>query len=329
MARRAGKTVAAVDLPVAAEVVRGRFLAFLKVECGLARNTLVAYGWDLKLLLGSLVESGVVVGGEAGGLEGVQPRMLSGHLARLKNERKMEASSVTRHLASMKVFFRWAVSNGLLVKDPTDILDRPTRWKNLPDVLSPAQVRKLLESPRPEPGKEAAEGAAALWMRDRALLELLYASGLRASEVAGIGVRDVVEGLGVVRVLGKGSKERLVPMGRPARAAVDAYLRMCRGGLVKGEGKDAGRLLLSRTGRPLERVAVWQIVKKHARLAGLADVHPHTLRHSFATHLLIGGADLRVVQEMLGHADIATTQIYTHVDKTRLKGVHKKYHPRG
>jgi integrase/recombinase XerD len=134
--------------------------------------------------------------------------------------------------------------------------------------------------------------------------------------------------LGALRVTGKGNKQRLVPMGTPARQALDEYLADCRPGLVRPGGKDKGRVLLSRTGRPLERVAVWQIVQKNARAAGLRSVHPHTLRHSFATHLLIGGADLRVVQELLGHADIATTQIYTHVDRSRLKSVHMKHHPR-
>jgi integrase/recombinase XerD len=199
-------------------------------------------------------------------------------------------------------------------------------------VLSPRQVRQIIEAPRPpnttEDEKQAKPGPP-LWLRDRAMLELMYACGLRASEVGAICTTDIHARLGTVLVNGKGGKQRLVPMGKPANAAVEAYLQQCRPMVVKPDARDKGRLLLSRTGRPLERVAVWQIVKKHAAAAGLKDAHPHTLRHSFATHLLIGGADLRVVQELLGHADIGTTQIYTHVDRSRLKSVHQKYHPRG
>lgn len=252
----------------------------------------------------------------------------------------MAASSVARHLATIKVYFRWLRAREMIDQNPADALDRPTRWKNLPGVMTPMQVKALLNAPKPiDPGAEPKSAQASaraisaqdrvLWLRDRALLELLYASGLRASEVAGVSKSDLIDTLGVVRVTGKGNKQRLVPMGEPAREAVRRYLTECRPVLRRAGGLDEGRLLLSRTGRPLERVAVWQIVTGHAKAAGLRDVHPHTLRHSFATHLLIGGADLRVVQELLGHADIATTQIYTHVDRSRLKSVHQKFHPRG
>jgi integrase/recombinase XerD len=206
-------------------------------------------------------------------------------------------------------------------------------------VLSPVQVGKLLEAANERTSERASEGkgkkrngeaerqSVPIWMRDRALLELLYASGLRASEVCSIGVNDVHVTLGVVRVTGKGNKQRLVPMGEPAKRAVAMYVERCRPLLDRLDGRSDGALLLSSTGRPLERVRVWQLVQHYAKIAGL-KVYPHMLRHSFATHLLIGGADLRVVQEMLGHADIATTQIYTHVDRTRLKQVHKQFHPR-
>ncbi|HYE63051.1 MAG TPA: site-specific tyrosine recombinase XerD [Phycisphaerales bacterium] len=299
------------------------FMGFLRVECGLSQNTLDAYGRDLYDLLMDMHEKGV------GELPAISSRHVSTHIAELKSKRLMEGSSVIRHLAAIKVFFRWALSTGLITKDPTEVLDRPTRWKKLPDVLSPKQVAALLAAPKPEsrpkmPGQEDVP----LWLRDKALLELLYASGLRASEVAGLTLNELHTTLGVVRVTGKGNKQRLVPMGAPAREAVERYLDECRPRLDRADGRDKGRVLLSRTGRPLERVAVWQIVKRCALEAGLRDVHPHTLRHSFATHLLIGGADLRVVQEMLGHADIATTQIYTHVDRSRLKQVHAKHHPR-
>jgi integrase/recombinase XerD len=160
------------------------------------------------------------------------------------------------------------------------------------------------------------------------MLELMYACGLRASEVCQVGDRDLIDSVRTLRVMGKGQRERLVPVGRPALDAVEQYRKQVRPSLVRPDGRDKGRLLLSRTGRPLERVAVWQIVRRWAEVAGVRGVHPHRLRHSFATHLLSGGADLRVVQELLGHADISTTQIYTHVDQRRLKSVHAKFHPR-
>ena len=189
-------------------------------------------------------------------------------------------------------------------------------------VLTPRQMRLLL-------GCAQSRVNGRLWLRDKAMLELMYAAGLRASEVASLGCDDFKEALGVLLVSGKGRKQRLVPFGRPAQAAVNDYLSELRPSLVRPDGRDGGRLLLSHTGRPLERVAVWQIVKRCAARAGLRNVHPHMLRHSFATHLLAGGADLRVVQEMLGHSDVATTQIYTHVDSDRLRDVIREHHPRG
>lgn len=306
------------DLPEGLRHAHGRFLTYLRVECGLLPNSLTAYGWDLRLALADLASAGVQE------LARVTPRNLTEHLAGLKSRRNMTGSSVIRHMASVRVFFRWAVAMGLVAKDPTTIFERPHRWKRLPDVLSPNQVRALLGAPG-----EDSDAGPPMHLRDRALLELLYSSGLRASEAAGVMLDDVREELGVLRVTGKGNKQRLVPMGVPAREALAAYAKECRPLLLRPDARDAGRLLLSRSGRPLERVAVWQIVKRAAIRAGLRDVHPHTLRHSFATHLLMGGADLRVVQEMLGHADIATTQVYTHVDRTRLKSVHARHHPRG
>jgi integrase/recombinase XerD len=269
-------------------------------------------------------------------LASISGRDLADHLAALRSEKNHQGSTVIRHLATLRVYFRWLVAVGKLADNPADILDRPTRWKKLPSLLSPRQVKSLIEAPRPEPEaptKKRGSPPPPLHLRDRALLELLYACGLRASESATLAVRDFHDTLGVVMVTGKGDKQRLVPVGKPAQAAVKEYLSQCRPLLVRPDGRDKGRLLLSRTGRPLERVAVWQLVKKHALAAGLLGpgrkVHPHVLRHSFATHLLAGGADLRVVQELLGHADIATTQIYTHVDSSRLKDVHARFHPRG
>lgn len=304
------------DLPTA----RRAFLTYLRVECGLSANTLEAYGRDLRDLLADLGTRGITAPGAVG------PRDLADHLAAMKIERGQASATIIRHHATLRVFFRWLVGEGAIEESPAAWLDRPTPWKRLPGVLSPNQMKKLLASPAPD---QHAPNQPALWLRDRALLELMYASGLRASEIGHVGVEDIYEKLGAVRVLGKGDKERLVPMGKPALASVGAYREGCRAALIRPDGRDKGRLFLSRTGRPLERVAVWQIVKRHASRAGLRNVHPHTLRHSFATHLLIGGADLRLVQELLGHADIATTQIYTHVDRSRLKEVHRIYHPRG
>ena len=301
------------------------YLTYIRVECGLSQNTIAAYSADLRDLFEDLVGQGTRT------IASISPRGLAAHIANLRKERKMSPASVARHLATIKTLFRWLRANGKVEINPADWLDQPTRWKKLPGVLSPAKVRALIEAPGPP--TDTADGDAGrlipLWLRDRALLELLYASGLRASELAGVRVRDLHEALAVVLVTGKGGKQRLVPVGDPAMNAIGEYLGRCRPRVLRTGGRDDGRLFLSRTGRPLERVAIWQIVKKHARAAGLHDVHPHTLRHSFATHMLIGGADLRIVQELLGHADVTTTQIYTHVDRSHLKQVHERFHPRG
>lgn len=340
--RRAAAEQAAPLPPDLARPLRA-FLTFARVECGLAANSLEAYQRDLHDLFTDLASRG------RSALSGIQARDLTDHLARLRSERNLAATSVIRHLATIRVFFRWAESTADLPRDadgrpinPADALDRPTRWKKLPGVLTPRQVKDLLAAPRPDPKSDP--DALPLHLRDRALLELMYACGLRATEAASLGVRDFNPTLGVVLVRGKGNKQRLVPVGKPAQEAVGQYLQECRPRLVRdpgdqpgmdgGEGSAGGRrggddrLLLSRTGRPLERVAIWQIVRRNAIAARLPSVHPHMLRHSFATHLLMGGADLRVVQELLGHADVGTTQIYTHVDSRRLKQVHERFHPR-
>jgi integrase/recombinase XerD len=324
------------DLPPALTREIDLFLAYIRVECGFRPNTILAYAHDIAMLATDVHARGLP------DWPSVNGRTLAEHLASLHAVNGMEPSSVARHLATVRVFFRFLHARSVVNEDPTQLLERPTRWKKLPDVLSPKQMRALVESPQPTP--TSAKGAAPqetttqprglrapaeLWMRDRAMLELMYACGLRASETADMLLTDWIPTVGIVRVRGKGDKERIVPVGTPAIDAVERYLEHCRPKLVKPGAKDRGRLLLSVRGSPLERVAIWQLVRKHANAAGLRNVHPHMLRHSFATHLLMGGADLRVVQELLGHADIATTQIYTHVDKSRLRSVHKKFHPRG
>lgn len=308
-----------VMLPEGLARPRKLFLDFIRVECGLSRNTLEAYTRDLDDLLVQLARDGVTEPG------GITPRLLAEHLARLKTERGLIATSIIRHLATIRIFCRWGIARGMLETNPAEPLERPMRWQKLPGVLSPKQMKAILLAPGPPVDGSADSG---LWQRDRAMLELMYACGLRASEVCQIADRDLIDTLRTLRVMGKGQRERLVPVGEPAMAAVDDYRREIRPKLLRPDGRDRGKLLLSRTGRPLERVAVWQIVRRRALAAGLRGVHPHQLRHSFATHLLSGGADLRVVQELLGHADISTTQIYTHVDQRRLKSVHAKYHPR-
>lgn len=291
------------------------FLTYLKVEAGLAPATIEAYGRDLDDLGSFLCAKGVQDATDA------HPQDLAEHLRDLHKTRELQASSISRHLATLRVFYRFLAANGYVEEPPTRLLEPPTRWRRLPGVLSPNRMRKLLEAPGPDQGK--------LWLRDRAMLELMYAGGLRATETASLKVNEYNATLGVLLVTGKGNKQRLVPIGKPAREWTDEYLKDLRPALARFDDvRDEQRLLLSNNGRPLERVAIWQIVRRQAVRAGLGDVHPHMLRHSFATHLLAGGADLRVVQELLGHADIATTQIYTHVDPSRLRSVVKKHHPR-
>jgi integrase/recombinase XerD len=231
----------------------------------------------------------------------------------------LESSTIRRQVSAIHTYYRFLLGEGAVEDDPSDRLETPRRTRTLPDVLSLKEVEAMLAAP------QADEPLA--W-RDRALLELAYGAGLRASELSGISVHDLEMSEGLVRVVGKGSKERLVPIGRQVIGAVSLYLNTIRPRLDRG--KTDGRLLLNARGQPLSRVGVWGIVKENARRAQIKKrVTPHTLRHTFATHLLEGGADLRAVQEMLGHADLSTTQIYTHVDREYLRKVHRQFHPRG
>ena len=298
-----------------------RLMAHLRIECGLAENTLVSYARDLRDLRIDLEAKGVT---EVSSLTG---RLLVEHIRSLKTQRRLASSSVVRHVASMRILCRFLAAEGHASDELAALIERPTQWKKIPGVLSKGRVEQLLEAPGPPEDHDPR--ALPLWLRDRALLELLYACGLRASEAAGLTQAEVHFTLGFVKVTGKGNRQRLVPFGKPAERHLRRYLDDCRPRLVKGDGRDRDRVFLSRTGRPLERVAIWQIVKKQAARAGLERVYPHLLRHSFATHLLSGGADLRVVQELLGHSQITTTEIYTRVDQPRLHEVVRKFHPRG
>ena len=289
-----------------------RFLDYLTVEAGLSINTLLAYGRDLLRFSDYCSTKGV------DRLDKILPTTVYGYLQALSKLGRAE-NSISRNLVAIKMLLRFGVLTGLIGEDMTDVLEGPKLWKKLPAIANKDQVFKLLSAPCPEDP---------YYLRDKALLQILYATGARASEVVGLKMKDVNLSIGYVRCFGKGRKERIVPLGKTAGKTITSYLQELRPQLQKPHSTDA--LFLSRTGRPLDRIELWRIVKKYALRAGMPkNLTVHTLRHCFATHLLSGGADLRALQEMLGHADIKTTQIYTHVDNERLRSIHKKYHPRG
>lgn len=288
------------------------FLDYARSECHLAANTVAAYNRDLRRFRTWLAGRSPLT---------LKVQELSEYVGWLHTE-KLAPASISRHLVALKVFFRYLQLEGAIKDNLAELLGSPKLWQRVPEVLSAVGVEGLLEAPKPyDP----------YWRRDRALLELLYATGSRASEVSHLRVRDLRLDERFCLVYGKGNKERLVPLGQPAIAAITNYMDHERSTLALAcRSGTAEWLLLSRRGQRLRREAIWELVKRYAVRAGASpDVSPHTLRHSFATHVLAGGADLRQVQELLGHASIATTQIYTHVDQTRLKKVHQQFHPRG
>jgi integrase/recombinase XerD len=286
------------------------FLLHLAAERGLAENSLHAYRRDLEDAEAWLAARGrAFLAASADDL-----RMY------LQDQRRngRATKTVARRLAALRSFYGFLVANGHDLAHVIQQLERPKPERSLPKVLSRSMVNQLIAAPSPE---------SPLFWRDVAILELLYASGLRATELCELTLRDLNLQVMCVRVLGKGNKERVVPLGKAAHDALGQLPDRLPAGVGAGPSE---RVFLSRTGKPLERVALWMLVEKYGRSSGLLKrVSPHTLRHCFATHLISGGADLRVVQELLGHSDIATTQIYTHVDQDRLKSVHKKFHPRG
>jgi integrase/recombinase XerD len=289
-----------------------RFTDYVSLEQGLSPRTQEAYERDLQRFAEYAELKGVAAPSD------ITARLLREYVYHLK-DLGLSPASIRRNVSAVRTYFRFLTGDGIVVRDPSERLETPKRWRSLPDVLTVAEVQQLLASPTLDD---------ALVFRDRALLELAYGAGLRVSEWITLGVRDLLLEEGLVRVFGKGSKERLVPIGRSAIGAAAIYLRELRPRLEKGEGK--GVLFLNARGKPLTRMGAWKILRGHVERAGITKhVSPHTLRHSFATHLLEGGADLRAVQEMLGHVDIATTQIYTHVDREYLRQVHRSYHPRG
>ena len=287
------------------------FADHLAFERGLSKRTLQAYQRDLSQLLEFLDKR------EVEGPHGVDYAVLREYVYHLK-DRGLAATSIRRAQSAIRTYFAFLLAEGVIGADPAERLQAPRITRRLPDVLSVEEVEQLLEAPDPD--------ARRFW-RDKAILELLYATGMRVSELTELPLRGLHLEEGVCLVFGKGSKERWIPLGGPAVRALSRYLRDLRPFLERGEGM--GKVFLNARGSPLTRVAVWRLVRASARRAGIErKVSPHTLRHSFATHLLEGGADLAAVQEFLGHADISTTQIYTHVDREYLKEVHRSFHPR-
>jgi integrase/recombinase XerD len=286
-----------------------QFINYLRIERGLADNTVQAYSRDLTRFFLFLEER------KLSPLE-ISREQISEHLGILA--RQLSSKSVARNVSAIKTFFRFLVSEGIIKSSPARLLETPRLSRRLPDVLSKAEVERLLSQPDPsKPGGQ----------RDRAMLELLYATGLRVSELVGLKTSNINLEAGYVRTLGKGSKERIVPMGEKAMEAVKEYLSDGRHKMAKGANSPC--LFLNFRGRGMTRQGFWKIIKSHGRDALIKKkITPHSIRHSFASHLLEGGADLRSVQVMLGHADISTTQIYTHVTRERLKELHERCHPR-
>jgi integrase/recombinase XerD len=288
------------------------FLTYQRVEKGLAENSIQAYRRDLQRFARWAEQQGKT-------LAALTRDDIVDFLGSLYRAR-LDSRSVARYLATLRGFFRFALAEGMVRADPTQNLESPRVWKKLPGFLSLEEVDRLLAAPDP---------STVLGLRDKAMLELLYSTGLRVSELVSLRVSDIERNAGYLRCLGKGDKERLVPIGRPALATLEAYLRESRSKLVRAGRPLLPWLFLSRSGRKLTRVAFWKTLRRYGRLAGIrSKLSPHTLRHSFATHMLERGADLRSVQLMLGHADISTTQIYTHVVQARLRHIYKAHHPR-
>jgi len=298
-------------MPMSIDRLIDRYTTYLTVEKGLAPNTLESYSRDLQDFLAYLDGQGLAA------LSEVEATALLGYLIHLRN-RGLKATTRSRHLVTLRGFFRFLHQENEIAQDPAALVELPKAGLQLPEVLSVAEVRALLAAP----DKTRPTG-----LRNAAMLELLYAAGLRVSELIHLKVVELNLEAGFVRPFGKGGKERVVPVGRTALSVLQTYLATARPQLLKEVS--SAFLFVARRGRPLSRQGFWKVLKRYADRAGIRrSVSPHTLRHSFASHLLEGGADLRVVQVMLGHADIATTQIYTHVSTDRLKAVHRQYHPR-
>ena len=290
---------------------RSSFINYLRSECNLSENTVAAYGRDTARFCKWLGNRSI---------PNLKIADLSDFVAWLSTF-KLAPSSVARCIVAIKMFFKYLQLEGIMVDNHAELLGSQKLWERVPEVVAPRAIEDFLSAPRRiEP----------LYRRDRAILETLYATGCRVSEISNLLMQDVHLNQRHLKCHGKGNKQRFAPLGDSAIETIEDYLQFQRPQLAANRPTEKDWLFLSRSGRRLRREAIWELVKKYASLAGISSkVSPHTMRHSFATHLLAGGADLRQVQEMLGHSSIATTQIYTHVDQTRLKKVHKQFHPRG
>lgn len=293
------------------KILIDEFLDYISVEKGLSPNTRESYGRDLRKFFVFLAQRGIKE------VDRIKRMDITDFLLSEK-EKGLNPNSLSRNLVSIKMFFRFLVMNNYLEGDITSVLDSPKLWKILPEVLSINEVTKLINQP---------DTRTKFGLRDKTLLELLYATGLRVSEIAGLNINDVNMDVGFLRCLGKGSKERIVPLNRPSLRILQIYTKKVRAVFMRD--LLTTNLFITQQGKPFTRQGIWKLIKKYARDSGInREITPHTLRHSFATHLLANGADLRIVQELLGHADVTTTQAYTQVDKDRLKDIHRKFHPR-
>jgi integrase/recombinase XerD len=287
------------------------FLNYLSVERGLSRNTLISYQDDLRSYIDFIINRHIDA------LSKTTKNDIIDFMLYQK-DKGLAANSIARHLAAIKVFYRFLVRERILKTDPTSLIDSPKLWKKIPETLSLNEVDALLN----QPNVRDRQG-----IRDRAILETLYATGMRVSEAVNLKLDNINLDIGFLRCIGKGNKERVIPLGKKAIISLKRYLGISRPQLLKK--KESEFLFLSRLGKKISRQSLWKIIKRYARGAKIKKpISPHILRHSFATHLLERGADLRSVQEMLGHANISTTQIYTHINKERLKAIHKMFHPR-
>jgi integrase/recombinase XerD len=291
----------------------GEFIRYLRVERNAATNTIDSYSLDLKRYLQFLGQHAVR------SAEKVERGHIISFLTLLR-DLGLTPRSISRNFSAIKAFHRFLIGEEFSRTDPTENVDAPKRTRKLPDVLNPNEIELILEQPNAN---------HVLGIRDKAILETLYATGIRVSELIGLKQTSVLFDQKIIRVFGKGSKERVVPIGRSALLWIRKYQEEARPRLAK-RGQTNDVLFLNARGKKLSRMSIWKIVHQFSVSAGIKkEVHPHTFRHSFATHLLEGGADLRAVQEMLGHADISTTQVYTHIDREYLKEVHRTFHPRG
>lgn len=287
------------------------FLNYLSVERGLSNNTISAYRRDLNLYVGFLLKNQIDALGKASKNDIVNFMLF-------QKDQGLSVNSISRRLTAVRIFYRFLVRERLLKTDPSSLVDSPKTWKKIPDALSLNEIELLIN----QPNIRKMQG-----IRDRAVLEVLYATGMRVSEVVNLKLDNVKLDVGFVRCIGKGNKERIIPLGKKAIESINRYLSDSRVSFLNK--KESDFLFLNRFGNKISRQSLWKLIKKYAKSAKIKNpIKPHILRHSFATHLLEHGADLRSVQEMLGHSNISTTQIYTHINKDRLKTIHKTFHPR-